>query len=88
MIERRSFDRLPADDRGWLKARYHFSCAAPDDPSPDGWGCLRGWSDEEIAARAVAGWDLHPLESAAFSRRTPGTDFSLPAARRSASLHR
>ena len=25
-------------------------------------------------AGAFAGWDLHPLESAAFSRRTPSTD--------------
>ena len=25
-----------------------------------------------LPAGAVAGWDLHPLESAAFSRRTPG----------------
>jgi hypothetical protein len=24
-----------------------------------------------LPAGAVAGWDLHPLESAAFSRRTP-----------------
>src|ERR1700736_6352320 len=27
-----------------------------------------------LPAGAVAGWDLHPLESAAFSRRTPITD--------------
>src|SRR5271157_5982175 len=27
-----------------------------------------------LPAGAVAGWDLHPLESAAFSRRTPRTD--------------
>src|SRR5271169_6860492 len=27
-----------------------------------------------LPAGAVAGWDLHPLESAAFSRRTPTTD--------------
>jgi hypothetical protein len=25
-----------------------------------------------LPAGAVAGWDLHPLESAAFPRRTPG----------------
>ena len=29
-----------------------------------------GWS--------VAGWDLHPLESAAFARRTPEADDSAP----------
>jgi hypothetical protein len=27
-----------------------------------------------LPAGAVAGWDLHPLESAAFPRRTPGAD--------------
>ena len=27
-----------------------------------------------LPAEAVAGWDLHPLESAAFSRRTPESD--------------
>src|SRR5713226_1438450 len=27
-----------------------------------------------LPAGAVAGWDLHPLESAAFARRTPGAD--------------
>src|SRR6202795_2793947 len=30
-----------------------------------------------LPAGAVAGWDLHPLESAAFSRRTPQADSSL-----------
>src|ERR1700681_3360633 len=34
-----------------------------------------------LPAGAVAGWDLHPLESAAFPRRTPMTDASLPAGR-------
>ena len=29
-----------------------------------------------LPAGAVAGWDLHPLESAALSRRTPTTDIS------------
>jgi hypothetical protein len=27
-----------------------------------------------LPAGAVAGWGLHPLESAAFARRTPGPD--------------
>jgi hypothetical protein len=27
-----------------------------------------------LPAGAVAGWDLHPLESAAFARRTPDAD--------------
>lgn len=59
MIELRSFDSLPSDDRGWLKARHHFPCAAPDDPSTDGWGCLRGWNDEEIAPNAGFGFEKH-----------------------------
>src|SRR3982074_122973 len=29
-----------------------------------------------LPAGAVAGWDLHPLESAAFSRRTPQADLT------------
>jgi hypothetical protein len=36
-----------------------------------------------LPAGAFAGWGLHPLESAALSRRTPGADIasrSLPAA--------
>ena len=34
-----------------------------------------------LPAGAVAGWDLHPLESAAFSRRTPRADISRPMPR-------
>ena len=32
-----------------------------------------------LRAGAVAGWDLHPLEAAAFSRRTPVADIVLGA---------
>ena len=40
-----------------------------------------------LPAGAVAGWDLHPLESAALSRRTPEADSPInPAWRRRASL--
>jgi redox-sensitive bicupin YhaK (pirin superfamily) len=52
MIERRSSESLPSEDLGWLKGRRHFSCAAPGDPSPAGWGCMRVWNDEEIAPDA------------------------------------
>jgi len=31
-----------------------------------------------LPAGAVAGWDLHPLESAAFARRTPEADNAAP----------
>jgi hypothetical protein len=30
-----------------------------------------------LPAGAVAGWDLHPLESAAFARRTPKADAAI-----------
>src|ERR1700681_678792 len=33
-----------------------------------------------LPAGAVAGWDLHPLESAAFARRTPQPDVARPKA--------
>jgi hypothetical protein len=35
-----------------------------------------------LPAGAVAGWDLHPLESAVFARRTPGADIAQPIALR------
>ena len=35
-----------------------------------------------LPAGAVAGWGLHPLESAAFARRTPGADIAQPIALR------
>ena len=57
MIERRPFDELPSEDLGWLKARRHFSSAAQNDPSRCGWGCMRVWSDHEIAPNA--GFALH-----------------------------
>jgi hypothetical protein len=31
-----------------------------------------------LPAGAFAGWGLHPLESAALSRRTPNSDIGLP----------
>ena len=33
-----------------------------------------------LPAGAIAGWDLHPLESAAFARRTPLANFDLEQA--------
>lgn len=59
MIERRPFDQLPSEDLGWLKARRHLSCAAPDDPSRGGWGCMRVWNDEEIAPNAGFALQVH-----------------------------
>ena len=58
MIERRPFDRLGGADHGWLKARHHFSFANYYDPSRMGWGRLRVWNDDEIAAKS--GFPPHP----------------------------
>ena len=58
MIERRPFDKLARDDRGWLKAKHHFSFADYDDPARMGWGSLRIWNDDEIAPNS--GFPPHP----------------------------
>src|ERR1700749_3005124 len=50
MIEHRPFNQLASADHGWLKARHHFSFGEFADPSRMGWGALRVWNDEEIAA--------------------------------------
>jgi hypothetical protein len=38
VIERRPFNELGGDDRGWLKAKHHFSFAGYGDPRADGLG--------------------------------------------------
>jgi quercetin 2,3-dioxygenase len=58
MIERRPFADLGRADEGWLKARYHFSFSRYRDPERMGWGALRVWNDDEIAAGA--GFPPHP----------------------------
>jgi quercetin 2,3-dioxygenase len=58
MIERRPFAELTAEDRGWLKAKQHFSFADRDDSARKGWGSLRIWNDDEIAPGA--GFPPHP----------------------------
>ncbi|OJW31385.1 MAG: hypothetical protein BGO51_23095 [Rhodospirillales bacterium 69-11] len=58
MIERRPFASLGHADHGWLNARHHFSFANYYDPSRMGWGALRVWNDDEIAAEA--GFPPHP----------------------------
>src|SRR5882724_5229839 len=40
-----------------------------------------------LPAGAIAGWDFHPLESAAFARRTPTTDVKDNVARRAGCIH-
>ncbi|GAA4765833.1 pirin family protein [Stakelama sediminis] len=58
MIEKRSFDSLGHADHGWLNARHHFSFANYYDPDRMGWGALRVWNDDEIAANN--GFPPHP----------------------------
>ena len=52
MIEHRPFDRLGGADHGWLKAKHHFSFAGYHDGSRMGWGALRVWNDDTIAAQS------------------------------------
>jgi quercetin 2,3-dioxygenase len=58
MIERRPYDSLGGADHGWLKAKHHFSFASYNDPARMGWGALRVWNDDTIAAQA--GFPPHP----------------------------
>lgn len=58
MIDVRRFDSLGGADHGWLKARHHFSFAGYYDPRRMGWGRLRVWNDDEIAAKS--GFPPHP----------------------------
>jgi quercetin 2,3-dioxygenase len=50
MIEKRSFESLGHANHGWLNARHHFSFANYHDPARMGWGAIRVWNDDEIAA--------------------------------------
>jgi redox-sensitive bicupin YhaK (pirin superfamily) len=58
MIERRPFDGLGGANHGWLKAKHHFSFAGYIDEARMGWGALRVWNDDEIAAGS--GFPPHP----------------------------
>lgn len=58
MIDIRKFDSLGHADHGWLDARHHFSFANYYDPKRMGWGRIRVWNDDKIAAKS--GFPPHP----------------------------
>src|SRR5919107_3821630 len=58
MIDIRKFDSLGHADHGWLDARHHFSFASYYDPDRMGWGRIRVWNDDRIAAKS--GFRPHP----------------------------
>ena len=58
MIDIRKFDSLGHADHGWLDARHHFSFANYHDPNRMGWGRIRVWNDDKIAAKS--GFPPHP----------------------------
>jgi hypothetical protein len=58
MIDIRKFQSLGHADHGWLDARHHFSFASYHDPGRMGWGRIRVWNDDRIAAKS--GFPPHP----------------------------
>ena len=58
MIDIRPYATLGHADHGWLDARHHFSFASYHDPARMGWGAIRVWNDDTIAAKA--GFPPHP----------------------------
>ncbi len=58
MIDIRPFESLGHADHGWLNARHHFSFAGYHDPDRMGWGAIRVWNDDQIAAKS--GFPPHP----------------------------
>ena len=58
MIDIRPFNSLGHADHGWLNARHHFSFANYYDPGRMGWGRIRVWNDDQIAAQS--GFPPHP----------------------------
>ena len=58
MIDIRKFSSLGHADHGWLDARHHFSFADYHHPARMGWGAIRVWNDDAIAAKS--GFPPHP----------------------------
>jgi redox-sensitive bicupin YhaK (pirin superfamily) len=58
MIQVRPFAGLGQFRNDWLNARHHFSFGQYHDPQRMGFGRLRVWNDDEVAAGT--GFDPHP----------------------------
>ena len=58
MIEVRPFASFGHADHGWLNAVHHFSFSDYHDPARMGWGAIRVWNDDTIAAQS--GFPPHP----------------------------
>jgi redox-sensitive bicupin YhaK (pirin superfamily) len=58
MIDIRPFASLGAFNNDWLTARHHFAFGQYRDPKRLGFGALRVWNDDEIAAGT--GFGPHP----------------------------
>jgi redox-sensitive bicupin YhaK (pirin superfamily) len=58
MIDIRPFAGLGHANHGWLNATHHFSFANYHDPARMGWGRIRVWNDDTIAAQS--GFPPHP----------------------------
>jgi quercetin 2,3-dioxygenase len=52
MTDLRPFASLGAANHGWLDAHHHFSFANYYDPARMGWGSIRVWNDDVIAAQS------------------------------------
>ena len=58
MIELRPFAGIGHAQHGWLDAAHHFSFGGYHDLARMGWGALRVWNDDAIAAKS--GFPPHP----------------------------
>ena len=58
MIDVRRFDSLGRFQNDWLDARHHFSFGQYHNPGRMGFGALRVWNDDQVAAGK--GFEPHP----------------------------